>query len=76
MNDFASETENVKGAVRIIIAEDGSLIVPKELFEKLEICPPENSFFRYKDGGLVFPELLKGHLERARVLCAEEALAQ
>ncbi|MGQ9627195.1 MAG: hypothetical protein ACUVV0_09880 [Anaerolineae bacterium] len=76
MNKIASETENVTDAVRIIVTEDGSLIVPKELFERLKMRPPENSFFRYQDGGLVFPELLKCYLERARALCAERAMAQ
>ena len=66
---------NEAEAVKIIITEDGSLIVPKEVCEKLDLHLREDSFFRYQDGILVFPELLKGHLERARALCAEGALA-
>jgi hypothetical protein len=55
--------------VKVTIAEDGSVIIPKQVLDKLALYPQENSHFRYQGGSLIMPGLLKAHLERLREMC-------
>jgi hypothetical protein len=60
-----------RDGVRVTIAEDGSVIIPKEVLDKLALYPQENSHFRYQGGSLIMPGLLKAHLERLKEICRE-----
>lgn len=60
--------------MKVIIADDGSVIIPKEILEKLALCPrTEDSFFQFRNGCLVMPGLLKSHLDRMKQLYKEQA---
>ncbi len=60
--------------VKVIIADDGSVIIPKEILEELALWPKkEDSFFQYRDGCLIIPGLLKSHLDRVKQLYKEQA---
>jgi hypothetical protein len=64
MNTFISSN-----GAKVTIAEDGSVIIPREVLDKLALYPQENSHFRYQGGSLIMPGLLKTHLERVKEMC-------
>ncbi len=63
-----------RNGAKVTIAEDGSVIIPKEVLDRLALYPQENSHFRYQGGSLIMPGLLKAHLERLKEMCREAAV--
>ncbi|HID88000.1 MAG TPA: AbrB/MazE/SpoVT family DNA-binding domain-containing protein [Anaerolineae bacterium] len=58
-------------AVRITIAEDGSIIIPQELLEKLGLHPKEEVVIRDRAGSLIIQKFRESHLDEIGRLLKE-----